>query len=431
MREDGILGQMIEGYQIISQIGEGAMGRVYLAKHPMIGKRIAIKILKPELVRTHVQMTRFLREAQTVNEIGHQNVVDIFNFVYHQESKKAYILMEFLDGQTLAEVIERESPLPVKRVAYIGQQICSALFAAHERGIVHRDLKPENVFLTERAGQKDFVKLIDFGLAKLLESSDVRSITFNGALLGTPAYMSPEQALGEPIDLRADLYSLGLVLYEATTGVLPFASNTLQETLAGRLLFQAPPMHTYCADISPAFEAVILQSLSKRREGRFSSAKEMGEQLSLAAKSEPLQFSRPQSKEYLYAKSLANNPWDEPEFTMHQDVSREDNSHANAALSLQKTDPLISARTLMVENPLQEATWNNPSSQKFELQEVLSVEERSTIREKRQPRRPPVTFDECLSSQEIPTHEFIIEEIVDDNDVDVPTENSREKPRLK
>jgi serine/threonine protein kinase len=253
----------------------------------------------------------------------------------------------------------------------------------------------------------------------------VRPITFHGALLGTPAYMSPEQALGEPIDLRADLYSLGLVLYEAATGVLPFASKTLQETLAGRLLFQAPALRTYCADISPAFEAIILRSLSKRREARFSSAKEMGEQLSLAAKSEPLQFSRPQSKEHLYAKSLANNPWDEPEFTMHQDVSREDNSKANAALSLQKTDPLLSARTLTVENPLQEATWNDPLSQKFELREVSSVEER-TLREKIQPRRPPVTFDECLSSQE-----FVIEEVLDDNDVDVPTENSREKPRLK
>ncbi len=443
--EDSVLGKIIEGYQVISQIGEGAMGRVYLAKHPMIGKRIAIKCLKPELLRTHVQMTRFLREAQTVNEIGHQNVVDIFNFVYHQETKEAYILMEFLDGFTLAEVIERSSPLPVKRVAYIGQQVCSALQAAHERGIIHRDLKPENVFLTDRAGQKDFVKLIDFGLAKLRESGDARPITFHGALLGTPAYMSPEQALGEPIDLRADIYSLGLVLFEAATGVLPFASKTLQETLAGRLLFQAPSLRSYCADIPPAFEAVILQCLSKSRENRFSTAKELGEQLERAAKSsEPSSFVQLQAARARQEPSLAGNPWDEPEFTVHQDVSREETIAEASSESPTKDpvqeapqeDPSQSARTLQIDNPWQEVTQNGVSERpKIELKEVTPtpaptpIAERKTL-EKMLPRRPN-TIEEPFQSHELQSQEFIVEDPLLDSDVDVPTEDSWEKPKLK
>jgi serine/threonine protein kinase len=432
--ENTILGKMIEGYEVISQLGEGAMGRVYLAKHPMIGKRIAIKSLRPELVRTHGQMTRFLREAQTVNEIGHQNVVDIFNFVYRQETKEAYILMEFLEGQTLAEVIERESPLPVKRVAYIGQQVCSALFAAHECGIIHRDLKPENIFLTNRVDQKDFVKLIDFGLAKLLESGEERPITFHGTLLGTPAYMSPEQALGEPIDLRADLYALGLVLYEAATGVLPFASNTLQETLAGRLLFQAPTLRTYRADIPLDFEAVILRCLSKSREARFSSAKELGEQLALTSKSRLSGFSlRNSSNDHLNATlpSSPNNPWNEPELTVQQESSKEGPTKVRLTIPKHSIEgePLLSASTLSLDDPWHEVTQLNPSHQSLVLQEVAS-EEIMTLSERNQP--PPVAeLTQRINSQEgheLQSHEFI-EDI--DNDLDVPTEDSWEKPKLK
>jgi serine/threonine protein kinase len=414
---DPLLGQIIEGYQILSQIGEGAMGRVYLAKHPMIGKRIAIKCLKKELVRTHVQMTRFLREAQTVNEIGHQNVVDIFNFVYREETKEAFILMEVLDGKTLAELMEQESILSVQRVAHIGAQVCSALAAAHERGIIHRDLKPENVFLIERNGQKDFVKLIDFGLAKLRESGDARPLTFHGTLLGTPAYMSPEQALGESIDLRADIYSLALVLFEATTGVLPFASKTLQETLAGRLLFAAPSPRTYVADIPEEFEAILLKCLSKSRDDRYSSARDVGDDLARVAKSGPSLFSQIRSSGERRALSPsahdANNPFDEPEFTVHQEMSQSESPVEPVTLNGNRTDdPMLGAATLMIDNPWSEVTQNGPP---IELREV-TPDRRPLIE------RNHTTIEEVIrrdSHEVIPSSDFSIEEI--DNDVDIAT----------
>jgi serine/threonine protein kinase len=419
MDQDTMLGQLIEGYQIISQIGEGAMGRVYLAKHAMIGKRIAIKCLKPELVRTHVQMTRFLREAQTVNEIGHQNVVDIFNFIYRQETKEAFILMEVLEGKTLADTMEQDGVLEVQRVAHIGQQVCSALAAAHERGIIHRDLKPENVFLTERNGQKDFVKLIDFGLAKLRESGDAKPLTFHGTLLGTPAYMSPEQALGEAIDLRADIYSLALVLFEALTGVLPFASKTLQETLAGRLLFQAPSPRSYRDDVPEELEAILLKCLSKSRDDRYSSAKDLGEDLARVAKNEPSVFSKIRSSGSLRAEHPsvhgADNPWDEPELTVHQELAQSEPPQEPTTLNGARIDdPMLSSRTLMADNPWGEVTQNVGFS-KMELKEVTPTPDKKT------PNMERTTIEELLndSQESIPSSEFIVEDI--DNDVDIAT----------
>ena len=268
---DPAIGKKVQDYQIVSLLGTGGMGNVYLAQHPLIGKKVAVKILRPEYTNDKEILGRFFREAKAVNDIQHENVVDILNFVTDEATNNFFILMEYLDGQTLADVIDAEAPLSPKKIGHIALQMCSALAAAHEKGIIHRDLKSDNIFLITRAGQRDFVKLLDFGLAKLQESPH-QQISKAGIALGTPAYMSPEQAAGDPIDLRADIYSLGCILYEAATRTLPFTDTTNQSVMRKHLFAALPRPRERYPNIDPRLEAVIIRCLEKEPENRYPSA---------------------------------------------------------------------------------------------------------------------------------------------------------------
>ncbi|MBC7977478.1 MAG: serine/threonine protein kinase, partial [Myxococcales bacterium] len=216
-------GLEVGGYVIDGEIGYGGMGVVYSATHPVIGKRAAIKILRPEVSRSPVAVARFIQEARAVNQIGHPNIVDIFAYGALPDGR-AYHVMDLLVGESLRRRLKRDVLHPSEAASVIGE-IASALIAAHDHGFVHRDLKPDNVFLVTHDGRWPEVKLLDFGLAKLMPEHGVSAFTTKtGVMLGTPEYMSPEQARGVGVDYRTDIYALGIVMFEILAGARPFPS---------------------------------------------------------------------------------------------------------------------------------------------------------------------------------------------------------------
>jgi tRNA A-37 threonylcarbamoyl transferase component Bud32 len=228
-RFDPLVGTVLaERYAIIRKIGEGGMGAVYEARHAVIGKRVAVKVLLEKFLENRELVARLLQEARLASSIGHENIVDVTDYGTTNDGR-AFVVMEFLDGEALAQLVMRDAPLPVERSLGILRQVCSALAAAHAKGIVHRDVKPENIYLVRR-GELDFVKVVDFGVSKAVhsreEGADLQRLTRTGTVLGTPLYMSPEQARGgDDVDHRADIWGAGLMLYECLTGEVPFRAN--------------------------------------------------------------------------------------------------------------------------------------------------------------------------------------------------------------
>jgi serine/threonine-protein kinase len=254
---------MVGEYRVEQIVGEGGMGQVYGAVHPVIGKRAAIKVLLPEICRNHQMVERFVMEARAVNQIGHPNIVDVFAFGQLPDGRQ-YMVMEWLRGQSLSDRLKRGLPtIPETCEILIG--IAAALDAAHEKGIVHRDLKPHNVFLVDVRGQRPLVKLLDFGLVKLTDAGEDPRMerTRAGALLGTPAYMSPEQALGRGVDTRSDNYALGVVAFEMLTGRVPFIEDAAMALLVAHMQQQPPTPLSIHPGIPPELDRLVLALLAK------------------------------------------------------------------------------------------------------------------------------------------------------------------------
>jgi tRNA A-37 threonylcarbamoyl transferase component Bud32 len=272
-------------YRILGKLGEGGMGVVYLAEHVIIEKRVALKVLSRDFARKADLVQRFMQEAKAASRIGHENIVDITDFG-ETPSGSVFFAMEYLDGHDLAHHIRTGGPMFFDRARHIATQICRALGAAHAKGIIHRDMKPENVFLIEREGRTDFVKILDFGIAKMssLDSEAGGSrLTRTGMIFGTPEYMSPEQARGDRPDHRVDVYAVGCILYEMLTGDVPFHADTFMGVLT-RHMFDAPePMTQRSPSIAlpSGAEEVVMRALAKDREQRFQTMKEFS--LALAA----------------------------------------------------------------------------------------------------------------------------------------------------
>jgi len=270
--EPATVGQVIGNYRIVRLLGAGGMGVVYLAEHTRLGRRVALKTLRSEFAENPQAVRRFFGEAHAVNKIRHQNIVEITDFVENAGGDNYYI-MELLRGQTLSNVIDHEGVQPLARSVGIMTQVARALQAVHDAGIIHRDLKPDNVFLTERSGQPDFVKLLDFGVAKLIDSVESIGVhsTAAGAILGTPEYMSPEQASGKLVDHRTDIYSFGILLYELVTGKLPLIGANFGELVVAHLTITptAPSRVPGLPHVvSPELEDTILACMEKDENAR-------------------------------------------------------------------------------------------------------------------------------------------------------------------
>ena len=276
---DGLLGKVLgERFQVHELVGQGGSGTIYRAEHVTLRRKVAIKVLHAELSRDDLAVERFRREATTVAEIDNEHIVEIHDFGRTPDGR-LYLAMELLEGETLDHVLAREQQLSVERAADILIQVGEALMEAHAIGYVHRDLRPRNVYLANRRGKANFVKLLDFGLAKLVETDASAASTSLGMTFGDPRYMSPEQARGDRIDRRADIYQLGCVAYEMLTGAPPFAGNRVFDILTKQVTEIPTPLPTRRPGVPIWMEAAVAKMLAKDPENRFATTTRMVEAL--------------------------------------------------------------------------------------------------------------------------------------------------------
>jgi serine/threonine-protein kinase len=284
---DPLVGTVVAGrYRVIKLLGEGGMGAVYLAEHSAIEKKVALKVLHPEYATKGDIVTRFQQEAISASRIKHPNVLEVFDFGQLDDGS-FFLGMEFLEGNDLADEIQKSRVLDGVRGVRYALQICRALAAAHAKGVVHRDMKPENVFLQRTSDGEDIVKIVDFGIAQLRTNEEAaagekkRRLTRTGMIFGTPEYMSPEQAAGRHADLRADVYAVGIILYEMFTGAVPFTGETFLGVLAKHLNETPPAMTAVYPELalSEEFQSVIYRALEKNPDARFQTMGELSQAL--------------------------------------------------------------------------------------------------------------------------------------------------------
>ena len=275
MKNDLLIGRIIHNrFRLEERLGVGGMGAVYKAKHLFLDRVAAIKIIRPEQKSQDHFRAWFLREARAVNMINHAHIVEIYDYG-ETEDGLAYLVMEFLDGTPLTKFITR-GPMGLRESVDLLEQVCAALARAHDMGVIHRDLKPDNIFLIERGGKKNFIKILDFGLARVIKEGRLAE---EGAVFGTPEYISPEQARGEDAAATSDLYALGVVFFEMLTGRLPFETRDRDKLFGMHIYKQPPPPSTYLKNISPTAEGIIMKLLAKVPEERFADAHHLLEEI--------------------------------------------------------------------------------------------------------------------------------------------------------
>ncbi|MBK7828265.1 serine/threonine-protein kinase [Nannocystis sp.] len=270
-----------ERYKLLRLIGQGGMGAVYLAEHVVIGKQIAVKVLSPDYSRNPGDVQRFLQEARAASLIRHDHVVDIADFGRSPQGH-AYIVMEYLEGEDLARTLQTVGVMKWFRVSNIILQISSALAAAHAKGIIHRDMKPENCFRVKRDNETDYIKVLDFGIAKIVDDRFTKgqhSLTIEGGIIGTPEYIAPELCRGLKADSRVDIYALGVIMYRMLTGVLPFRTDTDNYMAVLSQHLTDPPVppreQNPSAEIPPKIEQIVLKALEKDPARRYQKVEEL------------------------------------------------------------------------------------------------------------------------------------------------------------
>ncbi len=267
--DDTLIGALIaDRYLVRQRLGHGGSGSIYYAEHATLGRKVAIKVLHHELSRDDLAIERFRREATTVSQIDNEHIVEVIDFGRLGDGR-LFLAMEFLEGETLQDTLAREGPLPIAKVVDVLTQLGQALMEAHAMGYIHRDLRPRNVFLSRRRGKDGFVKLLDFGPAKLVEREGEAAATSLGMTFGDPHYMSPEQAHGEPLDRRGDIYSLGVIAFQMLTGRPPFVGEKVFDVLTAHLENAPPRPSELRAGVPPWLDAVVLRMLAKAPADRF------------------------------------------------------------------------------------------------------------------------------------------------------------------
>jgi serine/threonine protein kinase len=269
---------LLDRFLVTKQIGQGGMGAVYEATHTLINKRVAVKVLLEKYAQREQIVTRLKKEATLASSIRNEHIIDITD-IGNTADGRTFVVMEYLEGESLAECLSREHELPEQRTLRIASQAASALAAAHAKGIVHRDIKPENLFLLKR-NNADFVKVVDFGISKSLRASTeeeaAQRLTQTGMVLGTPLYMSPEQARGdEDLDHRVDIYALGVIMYEAIAGRVPFAGTNYLSVISQVLNEEPKPVREIRPEVSEELEAIISKAMAKDRTQRYDDADAM------------------------------------------------------------------------------------------------------------------------------------------------------------
>jgi serine/threonine-protein kinase len=276
--------RLAKSYVIRERLGGGGMASVYLGEHTTIGRPVANKVLSRALTSKPSVVVRFLQEARASSKVRHENVVEVTDFGETGDGRP-FMVMEYLEGENLGSTLREQGPLPWERARPMLLQLLAALQAAHEHGVVHRDMKPENVFRISRMGSDDFLKVFDFGIAKVLLGDDgnpAKPLTIEGQILGTPAYMSPEQCLGDPVDARSDLYAVGVIAYEMITGRTPFEGKDTSKLLYDQVYTRLPDMGAVADEtvkIDRRVEALIRRALEKDRDERYATAQEFAEAL--------------------------------------------------------------------------------------------------------------------------------------------------------
>ena len=297
---DPLLGSVIDGrYEVLSVLGEGGMGVVYETRHRALGKRFALKALRKDLASDGEIAARFMQEARTAASVSHPGLVKITDFG-RLASGQPFFVMELLEGQSLASLIRAGGPIPAARAVDMVRQIAEALGTAHDHSIVHRDLKPDNIHVSPNGNGRDRVTIVDFGLAKVIGAS---RLTRAGVVFGTPHYMSPEQAMGEATDHRADVYALGVVMYEMFTGRVPFEADSYMGVLTKHMyMAPTPPSQLAGTEDLGVLEAIMLRCLHKKPEQRYQTLSELSRELEAAllqAGVRPADASRPRPRSLL------------------------------------------------------------------------------------------------------------------------------------
>src|SRR5918994_1998183 len=277
-KKDPYLGNVIRGrYQVLSKLGEGGMGTVYLAEQVSVGRKVAIKFLLGNYATDDAFISRFRREARLAASLNHRNIVILYDFDQANDGT-LFIVMEYLSGQKLSDVIRRDGPLETSRATRLGLQIADGLDAAHRAGVIHRDIKPDNI-MVDGSNASEEIKLMDFGIARLRDPGNASQITRAGLIVGTPAYMAPEQVDGGEVSDKTDTYALGVVLYEMLSGSVPFTAATPGAVLIKQMQEIPVPLRKLRRELPAAVERAVMQALEKEPQKRQTNMAEVVQQL--------------------------------------------------------------------------------------------------------------------------------------------------------